>query len=243
MSGSLEGDGDEAGFPPGFFRRTDEAPDVQFYGPRRLVTHIDDRAIAAVGRLYAHLGIDGTASEPRRVLDLMSSWVSHFVTPPAELVALGMNQDELEANEAATERICHDLNLTPGAAVPRRVVRRGDVLRVDRLPDSARRGAPRRRRESFGPMDWSSSRSATVLPDQGHPRLAGDRRRGPRADRAGVPAPDRPLRRGRGCSVHPLRAPGVTLSMRSGPPARPGREHSSVSCDERPTCAAPLSAI
>ena len=64
VSGSLEGDGDEAGFPPGFFRRTDEAPDAQFYGPRRLVTHIDDRAIAAVGRLYAHLGIDGGAPSP-----------------------------------------------------------------------------------------------------------------------------------------------------------------------------------
>ena len=109
---------DEAGFPPGFFRRTDEAPDERFYAPRRLVTHIDDRAIAAVGRLYAHLGIDGRASEPRRVLDLMSSWVSHFVTPPAELVALGMNQDELDANEAATERVCHDLNVTPTLPFP-----------------------------------------------------------------------------------------------------------------------------
>ena len=48
----------------------------------------------------------------------MSSWVSHFATPPAELVALGMNQDELDANEAATERICHDLNRTPALPFP-----------------------------------------------------------------------------------------------------------------------------
>ena len=35
-------------FPPGFFAREDESPDGEFYGPPRLVTHIDDGAIAAV---------------------------------------------------------------------------------------------------------------------------------------------------------------------------------------------------
>jgi hypothetical protein len=56
-----------AGFAPGFFDRADDAPDPVFYGPPRLVTHIDDGAIAAVGALYAELGIDGSAPEPRRV--------------------------------------------------------------------------------------------------------------------------------------------------------------------------------
>jgi SAM-dependent methyltransferase len=107
-----------AGFPEGFFARADERPDDQFYEPLRLVTHLDDRAIAAVGRLYEHLGIDGAAPEPRRVLDLMSSWISHFRTPPAELVALGMNAQELAANEAATGRVVHDLNESPALPFP-----------------------------------------------------------------------------------------------------------------------------
>ena len=112
-------DGDRyAGFPAGFFDRADARPDALFYDPPRLVTHIDDAAIAAVGALYAELGIDGSAPAPRRVLDLMSSWVSHFRTPPAELVALGMNAEELAANPAATERLVHDLNADPRVPLP-----------------------------------------------------------------------------------------------------------------------------
>jgi SAM-dependent methyltransferase len=107
-----------AGFPAGFFTRADERPDPEFYGPPRLVTHIDDAAIAAVGELYAELGIDGSAATPVRVLDLMSSWVSHFRTPPAELVVLGMNAAELAANDAATERVVHDLNAVPRLPLP-----------------------------------------------------------------------------------------------------------------------------
>ncbi|CAA9494089.1 MAG: hypothetical protein AVDCRST_MAG69-1511, partial [uncultured Solirubrobacteraceae bacterium] len=55
-----------APFPPGFFDRGDPSPDADFYAQPRLVTHIDDGAIEAVGRLYEELGIEG------RVLDLMS---------------------------------------------------------------------------------------------------------------------------------------------------------------------------
>ncbi|MBB3675514.1 class I SAM-dependent methyltransferase [Modestobacter versicolor] len=107
-----------AGFPPGFFDRGDESPDAVFYDVPRLVTHIDEGAVAAVGRLYAELGIDGDAPRPVRVLDLMSSWVSHFRTPPAELVVLGMNGAELAANPAATERLVHDLNADPRVPLP-----------------------------------------------------------------------------------------------------------------------------
>ncbi len=106
------------GFPPGFFSRADESPDDVFYRPERLVSHIDDGAIAAVGELYAELGIDGGAGRPVRVLDLMSSWISHFRRPPAELVVLGMNARELAANAAATERIVHDLNADPRIPLP-----------------------------------------------------------------------------------------------------------------------------
>ena len=102
-----------AGFPEGFFRRDDERPDEVFYGPPRLVTHIDDAAIAAVGGLYAELGIDGSAPRPQRVLDLMSSWISHFRTPPAELVVLGMNAAELAANPRLARWFTQDLNADP----------------------------------------------------------------------------------------------------------------------------------
>lgn len=104
---------DHDGLPPGFLDRDDPSPDDLFYAPARLVTHIDDAAVAAVGELYEELGIDGAAPGPLRVLDLMSSWVSHFLVPPTELVVLGMNATELEANGAATQRVVQDLNRDP----------------------------------------------------------------------------------------------------------------------------------
>ena len=94
-------------FPAGFFSRTDPGDDTAFYAPLRLVTHIDDQAIAAVGELYEDLHVNGD------VLDLMSSWVSHFRQPPRRLTVLGMNRDELDANDAAHERVVHDLNAEP----------------------------------------------------------------------------------------------------------------------------------
>jgi SAM-dependent methyltransferase len=100
------------GFLDGFFARLDNADDAAFYEPARLVTHIDGGAIAAVAELYDELGIDGD------VLDLMSSWISHFRVPPRHLRVLGMNRRELDANPAAVERIVHDLNADPRVPLP-----------------------------------------------------------------------------------------------------------------------------
>ena len=104
-------------FPAWFFDREDPSPDSRFYAPERLVTHIDDGAVAAVGELYAEMGVDGAAprpdGRPRAVLDLMSSWVSHLRSAPDELVVLGMNGAELAANPMATGRVVHDLNADP----------------------------------------------------------------------------------------------------------------------------------
>ena len=92
------------------FRREDEAPDERFYAEPRLVTHIDEAAIAAVTQLYReYLPADAA------VLDLMSSWVSHL---PAEVaysrvVGLGMNRTELAANPRLDGLVVHDLNRTP----------------------------------------------------------------------------------------------------------------------------------
>lgn len=91
-------------FPDGFFRRQDESPDTSFYVPDRFVTHIDDGAIDAVGALYDELGLDGD------VLDICSSWISHFRTKPSTLTITGMNANELAANEMANAWSVADLN-------------------------------------------------------------------------------------------------------------------------------------
>ena len=49
-------------FPQGFFDRADPSADSRFYSQPRMVTHIDDHAIAAVGALYDELGISATCS-------------------------------------------------------------------------------------------------------------------------------------------------------------------------------------
>ncbi len=91
-------------FPAGFFDRVDAQPDARFYSTPRLVTHIDRAAIDAVGALYEELGIKG------HVLDLMSSWISHFRQAPARLVGLGLNETELRANRQLADWVAQDLN-------------------------------------------------------------------------------------------------------------------------------------
>jgi hypothetical protein len=101
---------DELGLPAGAFRRIDEAADELFYAPARLVTHIDDAAIAALTAFYR-----GLLPEGGTVLDLMSSWVSHL--PPeiayAEVIGHGMNEEELAANPRLDRRFVQDLNREP----------------------------------------------------------------------------------------------------------------------------------
>ncbi len=99
-------------FPEGFFDRADPSPDPDFYDAPRLVHHIDERAVDAVGALYEQLGVDGD------VLDLMSSWVSHLRTPPRSLTVLGLNEVELAANPQATARVVQDLNADPRLPFP-----------------------------------------------------------------------------------------------------------------------------
>jgi SAM-dependent methyltransferase len=94
-------------FPAGFFDRADPSSDRVFYSWPRLVTHIDEGAIAAVGALYEELAVDGD------VLDLMSSWVSHFRARPRHLTVLGLNADELRANPQAAAAVIGDLNAEP----------------------------------------------------------------------------------------------------------------------------------
>jgi hypothetical protein len=92
------------------FRRADEKEDGLFYEKPRMVNHIDDTAIDIIRRLY------GKRIEPQsKVLDLMSSWVSHLPEdlPLKSLTGLGMNQKELEANSRLSDYVVHDLNTHP----------------------------------------------------------------------------------------------------------------------------------
>ncbi len=103
------------GLPPGAFRKADPSPDPAFYVHPRLVTHIDDGAIAAVTAIYREILPSGGD-----ILDLMSSWVSHL--PPEteyrSVTGHGMNAAELEANPRLTARIVQDLNANPALPLP-----------------------------------------------------------------------------------------------------------------------------
>lgn len=97
----------ESPFEPAHFQREDESADPLFYTVPRLVVHIDNAAIEAVGRAFEdYLPQGGT------LLDLMSSWRSHL--PPAfrkrRLVGLGLNAAEMEDNPHLDDYVVHDVN-------------------------------------------------------------------------------------------------------------------------------------
>ena len=97
-------------FLPEFFRREDESNDSLFYKEPRLLVHIDDHAIEAVGEYFSEaLPHDGL------ILDLMSSWRTHlpddFVKD--QLVGLGLNAVELAENPQLDHRIVQDINTLP----------------------------------------------------------------------------------------------------------------------------------
>ncbi|MBT4906141.1 MAG: methyltransferase domain-containing protein [Rhodospirillaceae bacterium] len=101
----------ESPFKPEHFERQDTADDAAFYVPERMVQHLDEVGRAALTVFYReNLPAGG------RILDLMSSWVSHL---PAEIdyanvVGLGMNRAELDANPRLTDHHVQNLNAEPG---------------------------------------------------------------------------------------------------------------------------------
>lgn len=94
-------------FTPQFFERMDEDDDRVFYQYPRKVVHIDDGAIAAAGRLFQALVPPNSV-----VLDLMSSWRSHWPAghPKARMTGLGLNREEMDDNPDLDEVIVHDVN-------------------------------------------------------------------------------------------------------------------------------------
>lgn len=141
-------------YTPADFTRADPTPDPTFYSAPRYVTHIDDHAIRLLQTYYAQ-----TLPQPGRILDLCSSWISHF--PPAleaaattttrtdnnnstkdptqapdlEVTGLGLSFPELAANRILTHRITHDLNADPflPATVPGELDAATCVVSVDYL--------------------------------------------------------------------------------------------------------------
>jgi len=105
-----------AEFPllPRDFQRYDETPDSKFYASPRFVTHIDDKAIKALTEWYRqHLPVSGLRDSA--VLDMCSSWVSHYPMgyKAGRVVGLGMNEEELARNPVLTEALVQDLNENP----------------------------------------------------------------------------------------------------------------------------------
>ena len=100
--------------PKSAFAKLDTGDDLAFYKAPRLVTHIDEGATAALTGFYR-------ARIPRgaRVLDLMSSWVSHLPEDGtyAEVVGHGMNAEELGANPRLARWFVQDFNQNPVLAL------------------------------------------------------------------------------------------------------------------------------
>lgn len=92
------------------FSRMDESDDGIFYEQPRLCYHIDDFAVKSLTEYYRKNFKDG-----EDVLDICSSWVSHY---PSEwkgnnVCGLGMNEYELSQNTQLTSYAVKDLNDDP----------------------------------------------------------------------------------------------------------------------------------
>ena len=93
--------------------RYDESADSFFYEQPRLVKHIDDQAIDALTKYYSE--VFKTVEKPK-VLDICSSWISHYPSDVefSRCAGTGMNEDELLKNPRFTEKpTVVDLNETP----------------------------------------------------------------------------------------------------------------------------------
>jgi SAM-dependent methyltransferase len=101
--------------PAHFLARQDESPDEHFYITPRFETHIDDATIDALTDYYRTFIPSGA-----RVLDLMSSWISHLPEEAAyrHVAGLGMNREELAANSQLDTYQVQNLNEDPELPYP-----------------------------------------------------------------------------------------------------------------------------
>ncbi len=90
--------------------KLDPSDDALFYEMPRFVTHVDDGFIGQLTQLYRD-----RLSPKMRILDLMSSWVSHLPEEIqfAHVAGHGMNSAELERNPRFDHCFCQNLNKNP----------------------------------------------------------------------------------------------------------------------------------
>ncbi len=96
---------------PEAYTRLDEKDDAIFYRKPRMIEHLDSLALSTIETL---IGVLGQYENPE-ILDLMASFNSHLPEDlnPSGVTGLGMNLEELEKNQALSERVIHDLNRNP----------------------------------------------------------------------------------------------------------------------------------
>ena len=90
--------------------KLDPTDDLDFYAVPRFVTHVDDNFIDRLTNLYEKL-----LQPQTRILDLMSSWVSHLPEGMefAHVEGHGMNEKELAKNPRLNHYFVQNLNENP----------------------------------------------------------------------------------------------------------------------------------
>jgi SAM-dependent methyltransferase len=90
--------------------KLDPTRDTDFYALPRFVTHVDEGFIDRLTDLYRERLTPNT-----RILDLMSSWVSHLPDDVefAHVEGHGMNEEELAKNSRLDHYFLQDLNANP----------------------------------------------------------------------------------------------------------------------------------
>jgi SAM-dependent methyltransferase len=90
------------------FSRLDEGDDADFYARDRLVDHLDTVALKTIEEVIREIIVEPSPI----ILDLMASVSSHLSVDlhPKEVIGLGLNPRELEANPALTRFVLHDIN-------------------------------------------------------------------------------------------------------------------------------------
>jgi SAM-dependent methyltransferase len=99
------------------FARDDDRDDAQFYSQPRLVYHIDEPAVAALTQYYRRTIRPGSS-----VLDICSSWVSHypreFTSTMDRICATGISEAELSLNDQVTDNCFKASNLNVDPVLP-----------------------------------------------------------------------------------------------------------------------------
>jgi SAM-dependent methyltransferase len=95
--------------------KLDETEDLDFYASPRFVTHVDQGFIDQLTTLYRERLQPNT-----RILDLMSSWVSHLPNEMefACIEGHGMNEVELAKNPRLDRYFVQNLNVNPQLPLP-----------------------------------------------------------------------------------------------------------------------------